>query len=406
MKVKFLLSFQNEKEVQNLDEDFINSISDFFVKNYSKKAKKKVIKPISKSNLLKNNKLQSSKNKVENKMNLILNKLSKNNFDDLVKEFITTFTELNQTDYDIILKTTYMKILKDEKFLGLFFKFYSLINNIYRTLFNLSNKYFIELVEMKIKYDYVNFKLDDDFTFLSKFTKEEHRINNLNLIILLIESNNFKSEIINEVSNLIINTDNIPDIYFWFRNKLVISKDIFSNYTDKLTSKLDNDMNNRYSILLKNLLDCNDIEYESEEEDESICSLNISDDENKSNFEIEIDNIIEEFLLLEDFEEIKSFIDNFNDKDKTIKIFMSTLLNFYFNNNLSNYSKFKKLFVNLKKSKLVKSDIFKTTLMELLSDEGKYDYINLNTKIDKIIDIYKIVQIKISKEYIKELKST
>ena len=85
---------------------------------------------------------------------------------------------------------------------------------------------------------------------------------------------------------------------------------------------------------------------------------------------------------------------------------MSTLLNFYFNNNLSNYSKFKKLFVNLKKSKLVKSDIFKTTLMELLSDEGKYDYINLNTKIDKIIDIYKIVQIKVSKEYIKELKST
>ena len=77
--------------------------------------------------------------------------------------------------------------------------------------------------------------------------------------------------------------------------------------------------------------------------------IEIKEEKFKSDFEIETDNIIEEFILLEDFEEIIQFFDTFKTEVKNVKIFMTTLLNFYFNNTLSNYSKFQKLFINLKK---------------------------------------------------------
>ena len=67
-----------------------------------------------------------------------------------------------------------------------------------------------------------------------------------------------------------------------------------------------------------------------------------SEEKLKSDFEIEIDNIIDEFLLLEDSEEIISFIkENIDNIDDT-KIFVNSVLNFYFNSTLSNFSKFKK----------------------------------------------------------------
>ena len=58
MNIEFLLSFKDCPEVSKLDDIFIKSLPDNFVKMYSKKVKKKIIKPISKSNILKNSKLQ------------------------------------------------------------------------------------------------------------------------------------------------------------------------------------------------------------------------------------------------------------------------------------------------------------------------------------------------------------
>ena len=72
------------------------------------------------------------------------------------------------------------------------------------------------------------------------------------------------------------------------------------------------DINNRYIILLKNLLDNNNIEYKQEDtDDESACDLNLETINEKSEFEIEIDNILEEYLLLEEFDEVLVFIETF-----------------------------------------------------------------------------------------------
>lgn len=416
MKVDYLLSFKDNEQVQNLDEDFIKLISGFISKSFSKKSKKKAIKPILKCNLLKNNNLQISKNKIENKTKLILNKISNNNFEQIVGEFLSTFLEMSQDDYNSVLQTIYIKMLKDEKFITLFYKFYLIINNIYSSLYSLSNQTFIDLIEVKINIDYSNYKITDNLAFLQDLDKEEHRINNLNIILLLIKSNNFQSNIITHISSLLVSTTNIPDIYYWFSNQVVNNIDSIQNYHSILKNKLSDDINNRYSILLKNLLESNNMSFddleildkqgdntEQDDEDDNNCNIDINED--KTEFEIEVDNLIEEFLLLEDFDEVKMYIETLNNKDDTLNIFTVSLLNIYFNNNLNNYGKFKKLFVNLKKSKLIKAEIFKTSLKNLLNNDGRFDYLNLETKIDKIIEIYKIVQIKLTKEYIDNIES-
>lgn len=402
MNIEFLLSFKDYDELLKLDDEFIKSLPDNFLKTYSKKVKKKIIKPISKNNILKNTKLQTAKNKDENKVKLILNKLSQDNFDNIIQEFLEKFTEINQENYNIILKVMYEKIVNDEKFIYIFFKFYNLINNIYSSIYDLNNKYFIDMIQAKTFYDYNNEKLDENMIFLEKINMEENRINNLKLIILLVESKNFSIEILSTVTKILVSSNYIPDIVFWFSNNCINNNIKKDDYNNLLLEKLNKDINNRYVILLKNLLGINDnfnnTINETITEDEY--QIEIKEEKIKSDFEIETDNIIEEFILLEDFEEIIQFFDTFKTEVKNVKIFMTTLLNFYFNNTLSNYSKFQKLFINLKKNKLIEIEIFKSSLYDVLNNENKFDYNNIDIKLEKLLNIYKIIQINLSKSFI------
>lgn len=415
MNIEFLLSFKDHPELLLLNDSVIKSLPDNFVRIYSKKVKKKITKPISKSNILKNSKLQTAKNKDENKVNLVLNKLSEDNLNNIIQEFLETFVDVDQEKYDVILKTIYLKLIKDEKFIYIYYKLYNIINSIYFSLFDLNNKFFIDTIQNKVLSDYNVKKLKDPFKFVSKLKTEENRINNLKLIILLIESDNLNKEIITKVTDIIINDDKIPDIVFWFNNKIIRKNIKLEDYYDILSSKLKNKINNRSRVLLKNLLNIEDNEMlddsESSSDDEELsefsddsCVISVKEENTKSEFEIEIDNIIEEFLLLEDVDEILTFIKEFSkDKDST-KLFTKTLLNFYFNSTINNYSKFKILFINLKKSKLIDNDFYISSLSELMNDENKLDYNNLTKKLDKIIEIYRLIQINLNKEFINTLK--
>lgn len=404
MKVEYLLSFKDNDDLKYLDDEFLNLISDNFIKSYTKKVKKKIIKPILKCNILKNAKLQTEKNTIESKVNLILNKLSKNNFDQIIEEFIIKFSEIEQSDYDNILKSLYLKAIKDEKFINIFLKYYHIINQIYSYLFDFNNRYFINIIESKIKFDYKKIKLDKEFSFLENLNSEENRINSLKILIYLVEKNNLKIDVISIVSDYLMDTDYIPDINFWFCNKFIKNNLDIKNFNEKLVNKLSNEINNRSLVLLKNLLDSNNIQYglnideeqeEESDEDNSIFN-NLDSGTPKSDLEIQINNILEEYLLLEEFDEISSFIESFCNDENKKKVFMETLLNFFFNSSLNNINKFKKLFVNLKKSKLFKIDIYKNSLIELLNNDDRFDYTDLDNKISKITDIYKIIQIKVN----------
>ncbi len=355
---------------------------------------------------MKNTKLQNSKDKIENKVNLLLNKLSKENFDLIIKEFLKTFHTLDQDNFNKVLKVLYLKIVKDDKFSKIFFNFYSLISSIYVRIFDLNIKYFMELIQIKTEFDYNNGELEDDFIFLKKINNEEYRINNLRLIIMLLENKNLKVDIVKLISKYITNTNYVPDINFWFSKDLIKKKDPVENYHEILISKISNIHDNRSLVLLKNLLEINDIKVEEESEEETEYTLDLKDDSNKSNYEIEIENIVEEFLLLEDFDEITTFLEKNKKINDCNKIFTYNLMNIYFNNNMKNYDKFKKLFVNLKKNKLIKSESMKDILVELIDKEGKEDYMNFDIKVDKIIDIFKIIQVKITKKFVESIKKS
>lgn len=401
MDIQYLVSFQNHKEVKYLEEKDAKAFSLLFSKSYMKKSKKKIIKPT--SNFLNNSKIQSCKDKTKNKVNLIVNKLAENNFEEILKEFIEIFQEIELEDYNKILSAIFEKIIKDEKFMDLFFKFFKDISNIYKFVFNLNYKYFIDLIEKKVKYDYLKVELDEEFSFLEKYDKEENRICNLKLIILLINNSYLNKDIIKEVSKMLVQTNNIPDIYHWFSNKMIKKHDKINNYNEDLTNKLNQDINNRYIVLLKNLLDSNDISYELELQDETEEDIE-EDEEDVSDYEVEIKNILEEYLLIEEFDEVKGFLNLYKDDSDRISTFTTNLIDIYFSNNLSNIDKFKNLFVNLKKDKLVQTEMFKSTLTSLLESDDIDDYINFKSKLNKLIEIYKIIQVKLSKNVLSQFK--
>ena len=90
MNIELLLSFQNHSELQNLDNTLL------FTNN--------------KNNLIKIKKIKHQMT-ILNKMNLILNKLSENNINNLVSEFIDTINYITLDEYNAFLKNVYLKIV-------------------------------------------------------------------------------------------------------------------------------------------------------------------------------------------------------------------------------------------------------------------------------------------------------
>ena len=402
MNIDYLQSFQKYEEVKHLDADVLKLFSGFVNKNTMKKIKKKVVIK-SNMNLLKNSKLQSSKDTTKNKVNLIINKLSDKNINELIIEFIKTFQEVDQIEFNKIIEVFFLKIVNDEKFTNLFFDFFIRISNIYTHLFNFEIKHFVDLIELKIKKDYLDIELDDEYSILEKTTSEEQRISNLKLVILLINKSILNKKVIKKISEYLVNTDYIPDIYKWFSNPTIKKNDKIESYNDTLKAKLSQDLNHGNMILLKSLLDINRIEYDdinilSDEDINDDEKLEINkEDQNDSDYEISIKNIIEEYLFLEEFDEIVGFINDNKLVDKNLEIFTNSLINIYFINNLSNSDKFKNLFINIKKNKLIQNEIFKLSLIKLIESDEKEDYNNFDSKLSKLIEIYKIIQIKLPK---------
>ena len=397
MKVDFLLQFKNKKI--DLDDNFLNLINN--LTENKKFLKKKKFKTFSKNNILKNNILQEYKKKVEFKLNLLLNKLSIDNFDLIIKEFIEKFNDIDQENYDIILKELYINIIKNDKFTDLFIKFYHKLNNIHKYKYNFSNSKFIEIIEYKTKLDYNEIEINPEFDFLNSLDSEENKINNLKLICLLIESNNFKKNIIDEISKILLKSDMIPSINYWFLNEN-IKKNIKFNFDTnykKLKSKLNNNLNNRYKIILKNLLEnfYNNNETNNENKENKIIE-EINNIEERNTFEIESYNIIEEYLLIEDLEEIKTYINKNSFDNDNIKYFFKESFNCYFNNNLTNLDKFKRLFIFFKENINSDNKIYENSIIELLNSDATIDYINYKNKLKKLLETLSLIKININIE--------
>ena len=223
------------EEYKNLDENIINNILNLFNSNYDIKQKKnkKVFIKKSENNILKNSKLQSMKDKIVNKVNLILNKLSDTNIDNLVIEFIQNIKLNNIDDYNEFLQSIYNKIISEVNFIKNYLSFFKIITYIYEKCYNYTTKYFFDIIENKFKENYSSIELLE--------YDENKRLNNLILIKELININLLKNTIIENINEIIINQTNFySDIYYWFKD-IKLSED----YQEKIKDVCNFNIQNR-----------------------------------------------------------------------------------------------------------------------------------------------------------------
>lgn len=372
MDIKYIQQFKDREEVQTLDEDILNNILELFsssnikIKRYNNTEKKNSF----------NDNIKNSIKRVDNKTNLIINKISNTNINVITKEFITTFNYLTQKDFDIVQKCFFIELIKNDTFQKSIYELYNNISIIYINHCNLNEHSFINLVENKIINDYIE-NLNDDF--FESLNNEDSRINFLNLLNLM-NTNKLNNNFIDNFTTILLNTDEIPDILCWFK---------INNITDYslLENKKEKDLSNRFRILLDNVLENNmdDEEYSIDDDED--------EEDNKTELETEIDNIIEEYLFLNDFNEIKIYCKKLGENNELL--FMTELLNYYFiSKSDEHFNDYRNLFTLLYSKRTIKRINFIDAYNNVLQNNLSL-YKNINQKKNNIKQIYNLLKIKI-----------
>jgi hypothetical protein len=299
MNVETFKELRNSPELLELSNEISNLIS--LLSN-----NKKNFKNISKSNnhILKNPKMQLLKDKIENKVNLILNKVSELNFTNLLTEFIESLGKINNEDYITIQKTFYIKMQTDINFIKIYLEFFKVVSKIYDSVFNFKPDFFYKLIEYKFNFDYKNKNYDDNFTFLQDYNEENKRINHLIIIKTLINLN-MLTNIKNDINMLMLEQDNhYADIYYWFQNETV-SEDYKKIIQNKILNNL---LPLREKVLLDNLIS-DKVEEPPKKEIKTTTKKPVKNIE-VDTLKLESQNIIEEYLSMEILDDVKDFIED------------------------------------------------------------------------------------------------
>jgi len=347
-----LLLYKNDANCVILNEQLISTIMECFnmsnIKTY-KNTKKQV-------NILKNNKIQIKKDLNENKIIMIMNKLSHNNLNELIKEYLSIITVLDYEQYNIIQNEILIKMVKDINFIDNYIPFIIILFGIEKHRLNLNPDYFI-------------IKLEE----ILKSSNELDRHACLEIIKRLIKLKFFKDSMYDYISTL-LNNDNIPkvDIYNWFNNNY--RSKYRSVLLDNIKYCIDNNMTReQYMIesLLSNQVDSPDmLQVDSPVTPDKPDSHDSPDTQSVTL----INNIIEEYLYIENIDEIINFL-NIECKDLSGKnIFCKELLKFYIDTN-------KNSILNLLETLVKKKILFKSNLSKgllLFIDNNNYNNNNYN----------------------------
>jgi hypothetical protein len=321
-----IIEFQSQKIAKEnllLDNNIIESLIEIFDNKIKINSFKN--KPI---NILKGIKVQNSKDNISNKVNLILNKLSESNINNLLIEFITTINQVNENDFNEILKTFYIKIISEINFIKIYIEFFKKIIYIYEKVQNYNITYFINIIETKFKMDYCNYNINDEYNYLSNLQEEDKRINNLILITNLVNNNLLSSDILEECFKLLLSQNKyIIDIYKWIEiNNIKV--------------------NNELAILINKILNSDNISVRDKILLESLTHSNISDV-----FKLECFDVINSHI-----DSITSFV-NLKCKDAITKNkFCNNIFEYYLIHNNDIFSILNNLLTN---KIILKSNIIK-----------------------------------------------
>ena len=268
--------------------------------------KKKKVK--SNVNVLKNRDLQGVKENISNKINLILNKLSDSNVDNLIIEFIDNIGQISFDDYLEVQKTFYLKILTEINFIKIYLLFLKNINFIYNKAYQYDLTFFISIINSKFNLDYCNSipvkELDEKLLFLNNYKdQEDKRLGNLLIIKTMCDNKIglFNNNIISYCTNILLEQKyNLVDIYYWFN---YLNRELTVDEKEKIKLIIDNQESKREIVLLENLL--------------NISVKNIDKVNNEvvvikktDTLLLEIENIIEEYLSLKLLNDVEYFIES------------------------------------------------------------------------------------------------
>ena len=123
--------FKSNINTQELNNDILKKLNILFP-DIEKKNRNK-----NKNNVLKNQKVQNQKENISNKVNLILNKLSEKNIDNLIIEFIENINQVSIESFKEIQKSFYVKIISEINFVNIYLEFLKVISLLYNKTNNL-----------------------------------------------------------------------------------------------------------------------------------------------------------------------------------------------------------------------------------------------------------------------------
>jgi hypothetical protein len=344
LDIELFFNLKYHENCLHLDNDIIESIVDTFTNN-------KKSKPVQKKTMaiIRNPKLKQMKDKISNKVNLILNKLSENNIDNLVIEFIENIKINNIDDYNEFIKLFYLKLLSEIGFFKFYIKFFFILTSIYEKVHNYNIEYFYNLIESKFTYDYFdNINTETEYF---KDMNDDKRINNLILLRELIKVNYFNESFTEYINDKILNQKKyLSDIYYWFKDNILTNTDI-----KNIKLILNDEIQLRDKVLLDNLLSgcnnidinqpCNKIIFKKTSTENKLSFSEVVTIEKKiiqekviqekiiqetNNLSTELDNYLEEYFFIDNLESIKDYIDNNCQDANTKNKFCEYIIDKYF----------------------------------------------------------------------------
>ncbi len=389
MDLQSFVSLKSSSELDNLSQQIINLI------NQMSGGKKNLKNHNNKGNqLLKNPKIQLLKDKVENKVNSVLNKLSELNFNNLLIEFVEFLNKLNEQEFNEVQKAFYLKMQSEVSFVKIYCDFFKVIGNVYRDYANYNISYFINIVETKFKHDYLDMEIPEEFDFLKALDDEDKdisevkRINNLNIINALLMTNVINKDLQSQLDSVLLKQTNyFSDIYYWYQNK-DLTKETKQTIKNIITN---NALSMRDKVLLDNLLEEEVSQVKKQEGKRETKPVVKKEAIKTDTLDIETENIIEEYIYLESIDEIKAFIDE-RCKDALSKNkFCLYLFNKYFLESQENSEKLLSLVKSMVKTQILfKSNLSRGLLMlhsKWTSDEisPDIDYENPHKKMKEVL---------------------
>jgi hypothetical protein len=345
-----LYKLKNDTKCVFLSENIIGEILDSFSKSNIKTIKC-VKKPV---NVMKSNKIQVKKDLIENKIIMIMNKISDNNINELIADYLCNLQIETEEKYNIILEEIFNKMIKDIKFIDNYIKFSIKIFIIEKKRLNLFPEHFIELIKNN----------------LMSNKNEQERAGCFEIIKLLNKYEFFNINILHSISNFVLNKDyNYIDVYYWFNNNININIE----YKNKILEISNKCTDNREKILIESLVTNN-----NKNED-----IEIEEIIDNDSFITSVVNIIEEYDFLKSIDEVIEFIktdcENINQKNS----FCKEVISFYIDKEINDGLNLMDTLI--KKKVLYKSNISKSLVMFLNANHD-------DTYKNKIIDILKFLK--------------